>query len=92
MHKNKALIAPLGLVSITILSGVFLMSSYSYATSDNTDAVDDVSITVPVSCTMNGTGMTSHNANIPNGTYQADIGTTTLKTFCNDEEGYPGGV
>ncbi len=88
MHKNKALIAPLGLVGITILSGVFLMSSYSYATSDNTDAVDDVSITVPVSCSMEGTGMNSHNANIVNGTYQADIGSTTLKAFCNDEEGF----
>ena len=88
MHKNKVLIAPLGLVGITILSGVFLMSSYSYATSDNTDAVDDVSITVPVSCSMEGTGMNSHNANIVNGTYQADIGSTTLKAFCNDEEGF----
>ena len=88
MHKNKALIAPLGLVGITILSGVFLMSSYSHATSDNIDAVDDVSITVPVSCSMEGTGMNSHNANIVNGTYQADIGSTTLKVFCNDEEGF----
>ena len=88
MHKNKALIAPLGLVGITILSGVFLMSSITSATSDNTDAVDDVSITVPVSCSMEGTGMNSHNANIVNGTYQADIGSTTLKVFCNDEEGF----
>ena len=87
MHKNKALIAPLGLVGITILSGVFLISSDSFAT-DNTDVVDDVSITVPVSCSMEGTGMNSHNANIVNGTYQADIGSTTLKVFCNDEEGF----
>ncbi len=87
MFNNKALITPLGLVGITILSGVFLISSNSFAT-DNTDAVDDVSITVPVSCSMEGTGMTSHNANIVNGTYQADIGSTTLKAFCNDEEGF----
>ena len=64
------------------------MSSYSSATSDNTDAVDDVSITVPVSCSMEGTGMNSHNANIVNGTYQADIGSTTLKAFCNDNNGF----
>ena len=89
MRKNKTIyIAPLGLIGITILSGVFLMSSYSYATSDNTDAVDDVSITVPVSCSMEGTGMNSHNANIVNGTYQADIGSTTLKAFCNDNNGF----
>ncbi len=88
MHKNKALIAPLGLVSITILSGVFLMSSYSYATSDNTDIVDEINITVPISCTMSGTGMTSHTANMSNGSYTPNIGTTTLKVFCNDTEGF----
>ena len=88
MHKNKALIAPLGLVGITILSGVFLMSSYSYATSDNTDIVDEINITVPISCTMSGTGMTSHTANMSNGSYTPNIGTTTLKVFCNDEEGF----
>ncbi|MBR3246458.1 hypothetical protein IKF87_01070 [Candidatus Saccharibacteria bacterium] len=87
MLKNKALIAPLGLVWITILSGVFSMSSITSAT-DNADAVDDVSITVPVSCSMEGTGMNSHNANIVNGTYQADIGSTTLKAFCNDTNGF----
>ncbi len=88
MHKNKALIAPLGLVGITILSGVFLMSSYSYATSDNTDIVDEINITVPISCTMSGTGMTSHTANMSNGSYTPNIGTTTLKVFCNDTEGF----
>ena len=63
------------------------MSSNSFAT-DNTDVVDNVNITVPVSCSLEGTGMTSHNANIVNGTYQADIGSTTLKAFCNDDEGF----
>ena len=31
--------------------------------------------------------MTSHNADIQNGTYTANIGTTTLHAFCNDNEG-----
>ena len=88
MLKNIALIAPLGLVGVTILSGVFLMSSYSYATSDNTDIVDEINITVPISCTMSGTGMTSHTANMSNGSYTPNIGTTTLKVFCNDTEGF----
>ena len=87
MFNNKALIAPLGLVSITVFSGAFLMSSNSFAT-DNTNVVDEVNITVPISCSLEGTGMTSHNANIVNGTYQADIGSTTLKAFCNDDEGF----
>ncbi len=55
---------------------------------DNDSVVDQVSITVPISCTMTGNGMTSHNASIPNGTYIDDIGTTTLKAFCNDNSGF----
>ncbi|MBR2754139.1 hypothetical protein IKD82_03215 [Candidatus Saccharibacteria bacterium] len=50
--------------------------------------VDNVSIQIPVACTMNGTNMNSHNATIVNGTYEEDIGTTTLKAFCNDAEGF----
>ena len=85
MHVNKYIIAPIGLLAITTISGAFLMSSYSYA---DDSVVDEVNITVPVSCTMSGTGMNSHNASIVNGTYQADIGTTTLKAFCNDNNGF----
>ena len=76
----------ISLFAITTLFGVVLSSS-AFATDTNT-AQDNVTVSVPVSCTMNGTGMTSHTANIPNGTYQADIGTTTLKTFCNDNQGF----
>ena len=50
--------------------------------------VDEINITVPVSCTMSGAGMNSHNAEITNGTYQANIGSTTLHAFCNDNEGF----
>ncbi len=84
--KRSIIIAPLGLLSLTVLSGVFLISSYSYATDDN--VVDNININVPISCSMEGTGMTSHNANIVNGTYQADIGTTTIKAYCNDSSGF----
>ena len=87
MHVNKLLIIPGALVTTTLLTGAFLVSSNSFAT-DNTDVVDEINITVPISCSLEGTGMTSHNANIVNGTYQADIGSTTLKAFCNDDEGF----
>ena len=43
------------------------------------DTVDKVNISVPVSCSLSGTGMTSHTATIENGRYVSDIGTTTLK-------------
>ena len=49
---------------------------------------DDVSITVPIACTMSGTGMTSHTATVNPGTYARNIGTTTLKVFCNDNAGF----
>ena len=78
--------ALLGLITITLLSGLILTSSITSATDDS--VVDEVNITVPVSCTLSGTGMNIHNANIVNGTYQADIGSTTLHAFCNDNEGF----
>ena len=74
------------LITITILTGLILSSTTTSATNDS--VVDEVNITVPVSCTLTGTGMNTHNANIINGTYQADIGTTTLKAFRNDNEGF----
>ena len=74
----------LSLVALTLFSGSIVMSSITSAE----DVVDEINITVPVSCSLSGTGMSSHTANIVNGTYQADIGTTTLKAFCNDANGF----
>ncbi|MDO4746863.1 MAG: hypothetical protein Q4A70_00755, partial [Candidatus Saccharibacteria bacterium] len=85
-NYNKTLIAPVGIVGLTILTGAFLISNKANA--DNTDVVDQVNITVPTSCTMSGTGMNSHTANINNNTYTPNIGTTTLHAFCNDNEGF----
>ena len=93
MFTNKAqlsivmLLLPMAsLASLTILSGTILSSSVVSATNDS--VVDEVSITVPVSCTMTGIGMNSHNAEITNGTYTPNIGSTTLHAFCNDDEGF----
>ncbi len=85
-------ISTLGLCSITLLGlttllGSILASSYVTA-EDNTSVVDEINITVPISCTMSGTGMNSHNAEIANGAYTPDIGSTTLHAFCNDNEGF----
>ena len=74
----------LSLVALTLLSGSILMSSSTSAE----DVVDKINITVPVSCSLSGTGMTSHTATIENGRYVSDIGTTTLKAFCNDTNGF----
>ena len=72
--------------AITLLGGILASSRVS--AEDNTSVVDQINITVPVSCTMSGTGMNSHNANISNGTYEPNIGTTTLHAFCNDNNGF----
>ena len=79
-------IAPLALTGITTIIGLILSSSVVSATNDS--VVDEVSITVPVSCTMTGTGMDSHSTEIENGLYKNNIGTTTLHAFCNDNEGF----
>ena len=72
------------LVSATVLSGMILASSAVSAD----DVIDDVAVTVPISCTMSGSGMTSHTANLRNGTYTPNIGTTTMNVFCNDTSGF----
>ena len=83
-YKSKRLLDIGGIFSFTLISGAFLTSIPTSAD----DSIDEVNVTVPVSCSLTGTGMNTHNAEIPNGTYQADIGTTTLKAFCNDNEGF----
>ena len=52
------------LLALTIFSGLVLSSSSVSAE----DVVDIINITVPVSCTISGTGMNTHNAEINNGT------------------------
>lgn len=80
------MVFPFGMIFATVLIGAFLVSSKVNA--DDTDVVDQINITVPTSCTMSGTGMNSHNAEINNNTYTPNIGTTTLHAFCNDTNGF----
>jgi len=86
MNTSKLNLIPLSLAGLTILAGTILVSSIVSA--DNDSVVDQINITVPVSCTLTGTGMNTHNANINNGQYNSAIGETTLKAFCNDNEGF----
>ena len=74
------------MLGIATVLGMVLASSRVSA--DDTSVVDEINITVPIACTMSGTGMQSHNAEIANGTYTPDIGSTTLHAFCNDNEGF----
>ena len=74
------------LFALTLLSGTILMSNSVNAANDS--VVDEINIAVPVSCTLSGSGMTSHTTSIPNGTYNSSIGETIMKAFCNDNGGF----
>ena len=78
------------ILTLTLCLGAILSSHTVSAEggNTNTDIVDQINITVPVACTMSGTGQNTHNAEINNGQYSSNIGTTTLKAFCNDNEGF----
>ncbi len=95
---NKDYLILGGLIAMTLVSGAIL-SSIKVNADDST--VDDISITVPVSCSLSSTGNDSHTATIPNGIYSANysdttsgvdytngIGTTTIKAYCNDNNGF----
>ena len=83
--RRKATLIIILLSFVTATCGIFLVSNFVSA---DDSIIDDVAISVPISCTMLGTGTNTHNAEIPNGTYRADIGTTTLKIYCNDSAGF----
>ena len=82
-----------GLFSLTLIGGVVLASNSVLATDD--EVVDSVQLTVPIACTMTGTG-TTHTATLNPGTYSGEsgseyengIGKTTLTAICNDDNGF----
>ena len=84
-HKslNYSVLFAVGLPAV--IAGV-LISQGVYA--DDTSVVTTTTISVPVSCTLSSSVDSAHSAKIANGTYQENIGKTTIKTFCNDANGY----
>ncbi len=81
MKTNSVKVVVGSLALTTALSGVILTLPSSFA-----DVIDQIEITVPVSCSMAGSG--SHTKEISNGNTENNIGTTTIKTTCNDNSGY----
>lgn len=79
--RNILLISlPLTLISTLTLS-------LTHVSADNSSA-DNLAISIPSSCTLNATVNTVHFASTLSGTYVDNIGTTTLKTMCNDANGF----
>ena len=60
----------------------------THADSPTRATAANATVTVLSTCTMTGTVTSAHTAEVPNGTYQEDIGSTTLKAFCNDANGF----
>ena len=89
MYKtNKYFLVTSSLVSVVISLLVSTLTTNATFADDNTSKTDQVNITVPVSCTLDGTGMDSHTANIQNRNYETEIGSTTLTAYCNDVDGF----
>ncbi|MBR3236631.1 hypothetical protein IKF92_03065 [Candidatus Saccharibacteria bacterium] len=78
---NTIKIITIGLIGVTMLLSVFLALPVSAD-----DVVDDITINVPVSCTLSGTNLT-HNASMTGGQYKTDIGSANIKAVCNDTNG-----
>ena len=87
VHEAKCpLSLSFDILFLTVIVGVILASSATFA--DDTSVIDEINIAVPIACTISGTGMNTHNANINNGQYNSAIGETELKALCNDNEGF----
>ena len=72
-----------GTIGVMILAGFFLSSNYDVSADSATAAV-----TVGSACTMTATVNTAHTAEVPAGSSQTNIGSTTLNTICNDAGGF----
>ena len=71
------------------IATVSLISAGNVSADSPTRAMATTSVvTVSSTCTMTGTVTAAHTAEIPNGTFRNDIGSTTLKAFCNDANGF----
>ena len=70
-----------------IISVLVLSSLHSSATNS---ANDNLSLSIPVSCSLSATVATGeeHTISMVAGTYEDEIGKTTINTTCNDPNGY----
>ena len=76
------------LVFVTLISGGILASVKVKA--DDTTVIDEVTVMIPVACSMSGTISQGHEhtETLMPGEYKADIGTTDVQVFCNDFAGF----
>lgn len=91
LYRKYTMQKKTSILTFGAVAGLTAMSSVAIGTTANAnsiDVVDQVNVTVPVSCTLSGTGMNTHNATINNGQLNSAIGETTMKAYCNDNNGF----
>ena len=81
--KNKKIAS--WLIIITIVSAMALTLPSAVA-DDN--IVDAITVTVPVSCSISASVISTHTSSVQNGSTRENIGTTNVKATCNDNTGY----
>ncbi len=92
-NTSIAVLVSTSLLALIAMVGLELISNKVSAESS---AVSTAAITVPVACTMRGTGTESHTATLAPNTYSGasgseyenGIGKTTLSAICNDDNGF----
>ena len=77
------------LVSMPLLAITALILS-SLRSSASNSANDNLSLSIPISCSLSATVVTGeeHTISMVAGTYEDEIGKTTINTTCNDPNGY----
>ena len=82
----KALIlGDTAMLGLTILAGLGLMSARARASET---VQTQASVTVSSSCQLDATTNSAHEKDVAPGTYEHDIGKTTISATCNDANGY----
>ena len=92
-NTTIAVLTSTGLLVLIAMVGLILIGN---KTSAESSAVSTATITVPVACTMRGTGTEPHTATLAPNTYSGasgseyenGIGKTTLTAICNDDNGF----
>ena len=70
---------------LLIISALILSAPHSSA--DNS-SLDNIMVSIPTACTLSATIDSEHSVSTLGGTYTDDIGETTMKTICNDANGF----
>ena len=76
------------LVSVPILIISILILSLPRSSALRVSSSDNFTVSILSSCTLSSKVNEEHSVNVVDGAYNADIGRTTLTTFCNDRNGY----